>query len=953
MTQPRIFSPKSLRFRLGLGLGALGLGVAVLLGIIAWRAASQTGLSPEAASALRLQILGWGLGAVLLLAFLGVFLARQIADPISKLAAQLREGELLDFRRTPNDYSGFIEIDHLAATMEELAERVRVRDRELASSEAKFRETFDLVDIGLTHMDPEGCFLLVNRKMCEMLGYSREELIGKSFLDISHPDERGLDDGALRDIWTGGNAAQVRVPTREKRYMRKDGTTLWARRSAVVVRDEQGEPVYALSAVEDVSQYYANQETLRTLNESLKAIVENSPLAIYSITPSGIVTLWNPAAERLFGRKESEVLGKPSPLVVPPQTESSLAVRKRVLAGETVHSFEISHERVDGARIEISLSAAPLRSAEGKIIGVLVTCTDITSLKNIEHALEASEARFRALSESAMDIVTVIDIDGVILYQSPSVRHLLGVDPEAMIGLNQFDIIHRDDAAEVRERFHELLEIGQLDRPVEFRVRHVDGSWRTLESIGKNCLDVPAIRGIIVNTRDVSERRAIQQRIQHLAYHDSLTGLPNRSMLQDRVAQAISRAERSEKKLAVMFIDIDNFKNINDTLGHDVGDDLLREVARRLRMSVRGHDTIARQGGDEFIVLLEELDGQRGAGRVAQKILEALRQSFDVGGGKQHVSGSIGIALFPEDGRDSQSLMKNADTAMFHGKSLGKNTYQFFTHQMNIAVKRRAMLESSLRVAVKDSAFVLHYQPQVDLNSGEIVAVEALVRWNNVDGGIMMPGDFIPLAEETGLINEIGEWVLYEGCRQARQWQDQGVVPRRVAINLSARQLSDKGFLQMVQRVLKDTGLDPKYLELEITESQVMRQAEGSIMLLNELSDLGIHLAVDDFGTGYSSLSYLKRLPIGKLKIDQSFVRDITVDPNDTAIVVAIINMAKSLDLEIIAEGIETAGQLTLLRAKGCGIGQGYYFSVPMAADALLPLLKRRSIFAEAEAAAS
>jgi diguanylate cyclase (GGDEF)-like protein len=424
-------------------------------------------------------------------------------------------------------------------------------------------------------------------------------------------------------------------------------------------------------------------------------------------------------------------------------------------------------------------------------------------------------------------------------------------------------------------------------------------------------------------------------------------------LLQDRIFHAISRAERSPKKLAVMFIDIDNFKNINDTLGHDVGDELLREVAKRLSNSVRQHDTIARQGGDEFIVLLEELDGQRGATRVAQKILDALRAAFSVGGTEQHVSGSIGIALFPEDGSDPQTLMKNADTAMFHGKNLGKNTYQFFTHQMNIVVKRRAALESSLRAAVKDNDFTLHYQPQIDLNTGEIVALEALIRWNNAESGTMMPGDFIPLAEETGLISELGEWVLREGCRQARAWQNMGIAPRRMAINLSARQLSDKGFLDMVSRILTETGLDPKYLELEITESQVMRQAEGSIMLLNELADMGINLAVDDFGTGYSSLSYLKRLPIAKLKIDQSFIRDITVDPNDTAIVVAIINMAKSLDLDIIAEGIETAGQLTLLRAKGCSIGQGYYFVVPMPADALLPLLRQRSIFAEVEVAAS
>ena len=402
-----------------------------------------------------------------------------------------------------------------------------------------------------------------------------------------------------------------------------------------------------------------------------------------------------------------------------------------------------------------------------------------------------------------------------------------------------------------------------------------------------------------------------------------------------------------------MFIDIDNFKNINDSLGHDVGDELLREVAKRLTISVRQHDTIARHGGDEFIVLLEELDGQRGAARVAQKILDAMRAVFVVGGTAQHISGSIGIALFPEDGSDPQTLMKNADTAMFHGKSLGKNTYQFFTPQMNTAAKRRAALESSLRAAVKHGELMLHYQPQVNLNSGKIVAIEALVRWNSAENGLMMPGDFIPLAEETGLISEIGEWVLREGCRQARQWQDMGVFPPRMAINLSARQLGGKGFIDLVAKILAETGLDAKYLELEITESQVMRQAETSILLLNEFANRGIHLAVDDFGTGYSSLSYLKRLPIGKLKIDQSFVRDITVDPNDSAIVAAIINMAKSMSLEVIAEGIETAAQLNLLRAAGCSIGQGFYFCVPLSADELLPFLRQDTFFAESKVVAS
>lgn len=922
----------------------LALAVAIMLGLIAVRLADGLSLTDSARTSFLVQVTAWGLGAVLLTGLAGVLLGRQLVEPIIRLNSKLRAGDLLEFKRDPAEFAEFSEVDQLAGTIDELVSILRARDRDLASSEEKFRKTFDLVEIGLAHLDGHGTLLRVNRRMIEMLGYSEAELIGKPLAKIFHPEEQ-----AILDAVPGGSAASGNVAgSREQRYVRKDGTTLWARRSTVFIRDEGGVAKYALTAIEDVSQYHANQETLRTLNESLRAIVENSPLAIYSITPGGIVTLWNPAAERLFGLKEAEVLGRPSPLAMADLADTTLDIRRRVLSGETVHNVEIEHG-LDGRRTSISLSAAPLKSADGKIIGVLVTCADITGLKTVERALEASEARFRALSESAMDIVTVIDAEGVILYQSPSVRHLLGVDPESMIGLNQFDIIHKDDSPVVRERFKELIGRGMLDRPVEFRVRHADGTWRTLESIGKNCLDVPAIRGIIVNTRDVSERRAIQQRIQHLAYHDALTSLPNRSLLQDRVAQAISRAERSGKRLAVMFIDIDNFKNINDTLGHDVGDELLREVARRLSASVRGHDTIARQGGDEFIVLLEELEGQAGAARVAQKILDALRSAFDVGGTKQHVSGSVGIALFPDDGKDSQTLMKNADTAMFHSKAQGKNTYHFFTSNMNIAVKRRAMLESSLRAAVKEGDFLLHYQPQVDLATGRVVAVEALVRWNNQAGGIVMPGDFIPLAEETGLINEIGEWVMREGCMQARQWQAAGIAPERVAINLSARQLGDAGFLAMVQRVLKDTGLHPGCLELEITESQVMKQAEGSIQLLNELADMGIHLAVDDFGTGYSSLSYLKRLPITKLKIDQSFVRDITVDPNDTAIVVAIISMARSLDLEIIAEGIETLGQLNLLRAKGCAIGQGYYFSMPLSADELAPVLQRGAIVAEAQ----
>ncbi|HEY2627475.1 MAG TPA: EAL domain-containing protein, partial [Usitatibacter sp.] len=604
-------------------------------------------------------------------------------------------------------------------------------------------------------------------------------------------------------------------------------------------------------------------------------------------------------------------------------------------------TYEMLMPLPDGEKRQMLYNKVSFVDQKGDVAGLIGVITDVTRYKETERALEASEARFRVLTESSIDLISVIDADGTMQYQSAALRHLLGFDPADTVGKNVFDLVHRDDVEHVRAAFRRITDTRALTEPVEMRLQHRDGGWRTFESLGTNCLSNPHIRGIVWNSRDVTDRKVIQQRIQHLAYHDNLTGLPNRGLLQDRLARSVARAERSGRKVAVLFIDLDNFKNINDTLGHDVGDELLRQVSRRLSECVRLEDTIARQGGDEFIVLLDNLDEGRNASVVAQKILNALRLPLLLGGTEQHVSGSVGIALYPEDGRDAQTLMKNADTAMFHGKGLGKNTYQYFTAQMNIAVKRRMTLESALRRAVLQRDFVLHYQPQIDLDTGEIIACEALVRWKTEDSGIVMPGDFIPLAEETGLINEIGEWVLREGCRQAKEWQDMGLPPkRRMAINLSARQFSDKGFLDMVNRVLSDTGLPASCLELEITESQVMRQTEGMIQLLNKLSEMGVQLAIDDFGTGYSSLSYLKRLPIQKLKIDQSFIRDITVDPNDTAIVVAIINMAKSLDLATIAEGVETAGQLALLRSKGCNVGQGFYFSAPVSAQEIYPLLR-------------
>ena len=595
-----------------------------------------------------------------------------------------------------------------------------------------------------------------------------------------------------------------------------------------------------LATCMDVTESKLTEAAFKEQLHFTRALIDAIPNPVYFKDLEGRYQVYNRAWQELWGTGGQDWIGKTVHDMFGEDIAGLHDERDRPLLEKPDSvQYEALMPTDSGRQREMLYNKVSFVDREGRVAGLIGTITDVTRYKETERALEASEARFRVLTESGLDLISVLADDGTILYQSLALRNLLGYDPAETLGHNVFELVHRDDVDATRAAFRRILETGQFREPVEFRIRHRDGQWRTFESLGTNCVANPHIRGVVFNSRDVTDRKAIQQRIQHLAYHDNLTGLPNRGLLQDRLAHSIARAERGNRKVAVLFIDLDNFKNINDTLGHDVGDELLRQVAQRLVECVRAGDTIARQGGDEFIVLLDNLEDGRGASVVAQKILNALRAPFGLGGTEQHVSGSVGIAVYPEDGRDAQTLMKNADTAMFHGKGIGKNTYQYFTAQMNIAVKRRMTLESALRRAVMQKSFMLHYQPQVNLETGEIIAVEALVRWKTEDSGTVMPGDFIPLAEETGLINEIGEWVLREACRQNKEWQDRGLAPRRMAVNLSARQFGDKAFLDTVFRVLQDTGLDPRWLELEITESQVMRQTEGMILLLNRLSEMG------------------------------------------------------------------------------------------------------------------
>ena len=519
---------------------------------------------------------------------------------------------------------------------------------------------------------------------------------------------------------------------------------------------------------------------------------------------------------------------------------------------------------------------------------------------------------------------------------------------------------------EVLTRIHNMLEVRLLHRESKRHnrvleqtvqeLREAESGLRTTEaalSKEKAALDDHVVQlqqaneHLVMATIEAHELAEeidkVKVRMAHLAQHDPLTDLPNRILLNDRLAQAIALARRHGKQLALMFLDLDRFKHINDSLGHAVGDQLLQSVAQRLTAVVRSSDTVCRQGGDEFVILLADVEHAEDAALSAQKILAALTVPHRIDQLELHVTVSIGISIYPDDGQDADTLIKSADTAMYHAKEGGRNNYQFFEPDMNVLAVERHSIEGGLRRALMQQEFLLHYQPKINLETGTISGVEALVRWLHPQRGQILPEQFVWIAEDCGLIVPIGAWVLREACGQAQAWQDAGLPPVPVAVNISAVQFRHKDFLESLARILKDTGLAPRYLELELTESVLMHDADSTACVLKALKAMGVRLAIDDFGTGYSSLSYLKRFPIDTLKIDQSFLRDIThatADSDDAAIVAAVVSMGKNLNQRVIAEGVETREQLTFLQAQGCGEGQGFYFSRPVTAEELVALLR-------------
>jgi diguanylate cyclase (GGDEF)-like protein/PAS domain S-box-containing protein len=549
--------------------------------------------------------------------------------------------------------------------------------------------------------------------------------------------------------------------------------------------------------------------------------------------------------------------------------------------------------------------------------------------RSAEAALRQSETRFRDFAAAAGEYVWEADLEGRMTYISSRVQSVWGYSDQELTGRRPAEYMPSGEAERVREWIRHNLRPDGSFNDLEHMILNRQGETRWLLINAVGLFDAAGNRvGQRGTGRDITDRKNAEERISYLATRDPLTELPNRVLFNDRLGQGIVAARRTGQSLALLFIDLDRFKNINDSLGHQVGDLLLKEVGNRMHGCIRKGDTLSRLGGDEFVVTLEGLQQAEDASQVAGKIIKALSRPFEIAGHTLNTSCSIGISIFPLDADDDRALMKNADTAMYHAKDKGRNNYQFFSPEMNVRAVERHTLETALRLALERQEFVLYYQPQVDMRTARVVGMEALLRWHHPERGLLLPKTFIDVAEDSGLIEPIGQWVLRSACQRAKAWLDAGYPPLKVAVNISSRQLiHPKEFSGSITRILNSTGLAPRFLELEMTESLLVHNAEENIAVLRKLGQDGIRIAVDDFGTGYSSLSYLRQLPIHTLKIDRSFVRDLETDPDDEAIIEAIIAMAHSLGLRVTAEGVETRGQLEALARMGCDEYQGYLFS--------------------------
>lgn len=855
-------------------------------------------------------------------------------------------------------------------------------------AELRYRATVDNAPVGILHTAIDSYKILrANPKLCEMLGYSETELLNMTSTQIVHPDYQFKDRSKYQALAQTENAPSF---SSERKFVRKDGSVFWGNRSVSMVRDASGKPLYHLRIIEDITERKHAEEVIVRERALMRTIIDTLPDHIYAKDKNGNYLIANKGWLSARGTQNIDVSGKTVKDFFSPKLAEILANQDReiIRTGTPLrnpeHKLMIEHDENGSEPDKIrwgSTLKVPLRTADGEIIGTVGISREITDEKDATTRRTMSHAVTGVLAES----VTVAEaMPKIIRTMCESMgwaygaRWVLDEKAQCLSRAEYWCEFEPEFDPEDRELWLTASNTGtgrlmrrawiektatwlaNVHDNTPFRRRTSarkfgwDSAYAFPIQIGGDVVGImeffgPGIRkpdeSLVQTTVSIGsqigqfiQRKQAEDKLSFLARFDTVTDLPNRYLFTDRLNQMLAQAQRNDWSAGILFVDLDRFKAVNDTYGHAAGDDLLRQVAKRMQSCVRGSDTVGRLSGDEFAVMLSNLAKTEDAGMVAQKIVESLAATFNLNGQQAHISASIGIALYPSDGKDPDALLKNADTAMYRAKSQGRNGYQFYLPQMNERLIQRQQLEAKLHGALDRNEFLLHYQPKADLLSGAITGFEALLRWQN--GEVLVPpAEFITALEETGLIVPVGDWIINSVCAQLKRWEKEGVALHPVAINLSARQFQVKNLVATVGQALRTNKVKPALLKLELTETLLMSDAQESVETLHQLKHLGVQLSVDDFGTGYSSLAYLKRFPLDELKIDREFIRDAISDPDDAAIAVTIINLAHSLKLRVVAEGVESEGQLNFLRFHGCDEIQGFYFSKPLPADACARML--------------